>query len=103
MKEKTRPSRRPRPGSGASSSRLAAFGRLAASTITRIGSGGSGPRVWMCAFISETATRNGAPDINGDRCTADGGSMSFGDQWACAGRLRDLVDVPTLYKTAGGT
>jgi hypothetical protein len=72
-------------------------------TITRIGSGGIGPQVWMCAFISEVATCNGAPDVNGDRRMADGSNMSFGDQWAYAGRLCDLMDVPALYKAAGGT
>jgi hypothetical protein len=29
--------------------------------------------------------------------------MSFGDRWAYAGRLCDLMDVPALYKAAGGT
>jgi hypothetical protein len=71
-------------------------------TITRIGSGGIGPQAWMCAFISEVATCNGAPDVNGDRRTADGSGMTFGDQWSYAGRLCDLMDVPALYKAAGG-
>jgi hypothetical protein len=57
-------------------------------TITRVGSGGIGPQVWMCAFISEVATCNGAPDVNGDRRTADGGSMTFGDQWVCREAVR---------------
>jgi hypothetical protein len=71
-------------------------------TITRIGSGGIGPQAWMCAFISEVATCNGAPDVNGDHRMADGSGMSFGDQWAYAGRLCDLMDVPALYRAAGG-
>jgi hypothetical protein len=71
-------------------------------TITRIGSGGVGPQAWMCAYISEVATCNGAPDVNGDHRTADGSTMSFGDQFAYAGRLCDLMDVPALYKAAGG-
>jgi hypothetical protein len=63
-------------------------------TITRIGSGGIGPQAWMCAFIWEVATCNGAPDVNADHRMADGSGMSFGDQWACAGRLCDLNGCP---------
>jgi hypothetical protein len=72
-------------------------------TITRIGSGGIGPQAWMCAFISEIAACNGSPDINGDQRKADGAPLSFGEQWAYAGRLCNLLDIPRLYAQVGGT
>jgi hypothetical protein len=71
-------------------------------TITRIGSGGIGPQAWMCAYISEIASCNGGPDINGNRRNADGTPLSFGDQFAYAGRLCNLMDVRSLYRAVGG-
>jgi hypothetical protein len=72
-------------------------------TITRIGSGGIGPQAWMCAFISEIASCNGGPDVNGDRRNADGTPMGWSDQWKYLGRLRDRMDIPSLYKAVGGS
>jgi hypothetical protein len=46
-------------------------------SITRIGSGGVGLQAWMCAFISEIASCNGGPDVNGDRRNADGTPMGW--------------------------
>jgi hypothetical protein len=63
-------------------------------TMTRIGSGGVGPQVWMCAYISEIAACNGSADVNGDQRKADGTRMSWGDQWAYVGRLCETMDIP---------
>jgi len=71
-------------------------------TITRIGSGGIGPQAWMCAFISEVASCNGAPDVNGDQLNADGSHMSFLGQMAYAGRSCGTMDIPRIYKAVGG-
>jgi hypothetical protein len=71
-------------------------------TITRIGSGGIGPQAWMCAYISEIAACNGAPDINGDRRKADGTQVSLGEQFAYVGRLCNAMDIPQLYRQVGG-
>jgi hypothetical protein len=58
--------------------------------------------VWMCAFISEIASCNGGPDVNGDRRNADGTPMGWGDQWKYLGRLCDRMDIPSLYTAVGG-
>ena len=71
-------------------------------TITRIGSGGIGPQAWMCAYISEIAACNGAPDVNGNQLNADGTHMAWSDQWAYIGRLCETTDIPSLYKAVGG-
>jgi hypothetical protein len=71
-------------------------------TITRIGSGGIGPQVWMSAFISEIGACNGGPDVNGNQLNADGTRMAWNDQWAYMGRLCDFMDIPSLYKAVGG-
>jgi hypothetical protein len=71
-------------------------------TLTRIGSGGIGAQAWMCAFISEIAACNGAPDVNGNQLNADGSHMGLNDHWAYLGRSCELVDIPSLYKAVGG-
>jgi len=71
-------------------------------TITRIGSGGVGPQVWMCVFISEIGACNGAPDVNGNQTNADGTHMGWNDHWAYMGRACELMDIPSLYKAVGG-
>jgi hypothetical protein len=57
----------------------------------------------MRAFISEIASCDGAPDVNGNRLNADGSRMTFVSQMACAGPLRESMDIPSLYKAVGGS
>jgi hypothetical protein len=90
-------------GASISSFRYSAKDNRCEVSITRIGSGGIGPQVWMCAYISEIAACNGSPDINGDRRKDDGTSLSLTEQLAYTGRLCNRMDIPRLYKQVGGS